>query len=236
MSIFSGSCELVVKKHNSFTSPQSCLPEGPLSYRSGLCPVCWAFLPVTDLSPSIIVLSPLPVKPIISARKSDSLQCQKGKKENLYFTVVRFKIVPECLGSDLLRIAGHLRRNPQGLCFFFFFLNHNTLSKLSPRPKVLPQSGFYRSFSLTILCNPSADNHCVRAKRMLKVNIFPYLGDLGVRKSCHLEKFCFSNSHHILCALSEEETAAEYWVSLHPGKGQYMQKFYKPLLVIWCLS
>ena len=121
VSIFSGSCELVVKKHNSFTSPQSCLPEGPLSYRSGLCPVCWAFLPVTDLSPSIIVLSPLPVKPIISARKSDSLQCQKDKKENLYFTVVRFKIVPECLGSDLLRIAGHLRRNPQGLCFFFFF-------------------------------------------------------------------------------------------------------------------
>ena len=33
---------------------------------------------------------------------------------------MRFKIVPKCLGSDLLRIAGHLLRNPQGLFFFFF--------------------------------------------------------------------------------------------------------------------
>ena len=36
---------------------------------------------------------------------------------------------------------------------------------------------------------------------MLKVNIFPYLGDLGVEKSCRLGKFCFNNSHHVLCAL-----------------------------------
>lgn len=43
---------------------------------------------------------------------------------------------------------------------------------------------------------------------MLKVKILPYLGDLGVEKSCWLGKLCFNNSHLVLCALSEEKAPA----------------------------
>ena len=51
-------------------------------------------LPITDLTPSMIVFLRLPVKPMVVSKKFDSLQCRKGK--SLYFTVVRvffFKIL-----------------------------------------------------------------------------------------------------------------------------------------------
>lgn len=72
----------------------------------------------------------------------------------------------------------------------------------------MPPEWVLKSFSLTAtLCNPSADNHCVSQERRLKVNIFPYLGDLGVGKSCHLEKFCFNNSttSSVLCLRRKQQ-------------------------------
>lgn len=44
---------------------------------------------VTDLTLSMLLLFFLPVKPVTVSRKSDSLQCQKGK--NLYFKLYRIK-------------------------------------------------------------------------------------------------------------------------------------------------
>lgn len=80
----------------------------------------------------------------------------------------------------------------------------------------------------------SHQRHLVRQEGMEKVEILPYLGDLGVEKNCQLGKFATVIPTTVLCALSEKKTPDSVGCPCTRAKNDKCNSFTNHCYLEWC--